>query len=161
MYHENLWFRSFPVMNAPSRASAWVGLFPRPFQPTTTYRYSHLLSWSKLFIRTWSVSNRVSVWVGSLPLPSDPPLPFHRSPFTEFVICFLGLLNLPSLVRIGPLNPEFGPFHRLFAPYVERCAHPIPGIVLGGLVPLPFRPTITTRPHPPATPKMCTSSVRH
>ena len=147
-------------MTSPSRASAWVGLFPRLSQPTTTYRQSHLLSWSKLFIRTWSVSNRVSAWVGALPLLSDPRLPFHRSPFTEFVICFLGLLNLPSLVRIGPLYPEFGPFHGLFAPHVERYAHPIRGIVSGRLVPPPFRPTTNTRPHPPATLIMCTSSVR-
>ena len=49
-----------------------------------------------------NVSKRVSFFFfGSLPLSSDPPLPFHRSPFSEFGIVFLGLLNRPSLVRIG------------------------------------------------------------
>ena len=41
----------------------------------------------------------------------------------------------------------------------DRCEHSMPGIVLGGLVPPPFRPTITIRPRPPATRKPCTSPV--
>ena len=53
---------------------------------------------------------------------------------------FLGLLNIPSLVRMEPFKPEIRPFHGLFAALVERCQHPIPGIVLGGLVPLFFDP---------------------
>ena len=67
-------------------------------------------------------------------------------PLSEFVICFLGLLNLPSLVRMGPFNPEIGPFHSLFAALIERCQHPIPGTVLGGPVPLPFDPPSPSAP---------------
>ena len=88
-----------------------------------------------------SVSNRLPVWVGSLPFLYDPLLPFHHPLFSSFFFFFLGLLNLPSLVRMGPFKPEIGPFHGLIAAHVERCEHSIPGIVLGGLVPPPFRPT--------------------
>ena len=147
-------------MTSPSRAAAWVGSFPRPSQPTTTSRRSHFLSWSYIFFPGMSVSNRLSVWVGPLPLLYDPLLLFHRSLFPSLLFCFLGLLTLPRLVRMGPFKPEIGPFHGLFAAHVVRCQHPMPGIVLGGLVPPPFRPTITIRPYPPATRKPCTLPVR-
>ena len=120
------------------------GLVP---QSLTTHHHILPLLFSKLELIIFpgiSVSNRVSVWVGSLPLFSAPPLPFHCSPFSEFFFLFLGLLNLPSLIRMGPFSPEIGPFHGLS--HVERCEHPIPGIVLGGLVPPLLRPTYH---HPP------------
>ena len=156
----NLWFCSFPVMTSPSRLSAWVGSFPLPSQPTTTSRRSLFLSWSNFGSPGMTVSNRLSVWVGSLPLLYDPPLPFHCPLFPSlFFFRFLGLLKLPSLVRMGPFEPKIGPFHILFAAHVKRCKHSIPGIVLGGLVPPSFRPTITIRPHPPATRKLFTLGI--
>ena len=95
-----------------------------------------------------SVSNRLSVWVGSLPLLYDPLLPFHRPliPSLLFSLFFLGLMNLPSLVRMGPFQPEIGPSHGFFAAHVEICQRSIPGIVLGGPVPLPFDPPSPSAP---------------
>ena len=139
-----------------------MGSFPRPSQPTTTFRRSHFLSWSKLFFPGMSVLNRRSVWLGSLPLLYDPLLPFHCPLFPSLLFEFyIGLLNLPSLSRMGPFMPEIGPFHGLFAAHVDRCEHSIPGIVLSGLAPPPFRPTSTIRPHRPATRKPCTLPARH
>ena len=119
--------------------------------PSSLSTHHHIppLSYSELeliFFSGMSVSNRPSVLVGSLPLLYDPLLPLHCQLFPSLIFFFLGLLSLPSLVRMGPLEPEIGPFHGLFAPLVERCQHPIPGIVLGGLVPPPFRPTSTIPP---------------
>ena len=148
-------------MTILSRASAWMGAFPRPSQPTTTSRRSHILSWSQFIFPGMSVSNRLLVWAGSLPLLYDPLLPFHPALFPSYLFLFLWLLNLPNLVRKGPFKPEIGPFHGLFAAHVEICEHSIPGIVSGGLVPPPFRPTITIRPHPRATRNPCTFLARH
>ena len=64
-----------------SRASAWVGSFPRPSQPSTTTRRSHLLIWCCCF---FSGHERSTIGLGELapsplqPTSTIPPLPFFR-----------------------------------------------------------------------------------
>ena len=96
----------------------------------------------------------------------DPPrqregFPRRTSVPAPFIAAVAHLPVPPCPSPPRRILPEIGPFHGFFTARVERCEHPIPGIVLGGLVPPPLRPTTTIRPHPPATSKPCTSRAGH
>ena len=88
VYHLNLWFCSFPVMTSQSWASAWVGSFPRPSQPTTTSRRSHFLSLSFFF---FSGHERFepTIGLGGL-VPASLPTHHHIPPlsFSEIELIF-------------------------------------------------------------------------
>ena len=69
-------------MTAPSRASAWVGSFPRPSQPTTTSRRSHILSRISFFFAGHESFEPTTSWAGQEALTAT--ISQYHTQFLEF-----------------------------------------------------------------------------